>query len=560
MTWCFNCKLDQKDDHLALCKELGHDIDADRNFQITKYEINQMKGITEKKSKQEAENPVEKLLHFAISLMIKIRVSQADNTRVFVVVKMNNHFETIELDKKNSKAVNWLRVEAYDKLKEMYSEENCANTIGFLRAKALMKEKIESEEIHLRIAYVNNEIYYDLGRSDWKLVKISSYEITLVDYSETTPMFIRTSKIAQQVEPNFTPKGNPLYEFAKFYNIPNPELFIVHLVEEFLAGIPIPIMAIHGHAGAAKSTVSSMIKRIVDPSGEHNEDNLKSFPKGEDNFVVSLASSYFSVFENISFIDDEISNILCRAVTGGTFEKRAQYTNDEVFTVTVKRKFSINGIDFAVTQADLADRTIMYEFERIPENARKTDKFIEEKFRDMLPDLLGQIFLILQKVLSTVHEVEKQIKNVPRMASFVIYGEAIYQALGHELGVFQEIYNNSIKKNLEELYENNPVIPCLENILDDKNEVQIQANELYKKIKSFVECNGFNSKRIPQGSNGLSNWFTRSKTLLDENNIKVTKYQNNQSKRVSGMNPNATIYSIKRSVMIQTNLKDELVL
>lgn len=557
MTWCLTCKLDQKNDYLALCKDLGHDIDYEGLFQITQHEINKI-SESSNKSKQKNENSSKKIAEFATSLMIKIRRSQSDNTRVFVIVKMNNHFETIELDRRNTKTISWLRVEAFNKFHEMYSEETCGNIIGFLRAKALMNEKLETSEIHLRIAYVNNEIYYDLGRTDWKLVRISSNGITFVNYSENTPIFIRTSKIAEQVEPNLMPEGDPLDEFFKFFNIPNPELFKVHLIEEFLAGVPIPIMAIHGHAGAAKSTVSSMIKRIIDPSGKHNEDNLKSFPKGEDNFVVSLSSSYFSVFENISFIDDEISNILCRAVTGGTFEKRAQYTNDEVFTVTVKRKLAINGIDFTVTQADLADRTIKYEFERIPENTRKTDKFLEEKFRIMLPDLLGQIFLILQKVLKTVEQVEKQIKNIPRMASFVIYGEAIYQALGHKSGEFQKIYDDSIKKNLEELYESNPVIPCLEDILDDKNEIEIQANELYKKVKYFVDCNGFNSKRIPQGSNGLSAWFTRSKTLLDENNIKVTKHQNKQSKRISGFTPNATIYSIKRSVMIQTILKNEL--
>ncbi len=557
MTWCFDCELDQKKDHLAICKELGHDIDYEGTFQITRNEINKMKGNYEE-PKQEKENPVKTLAKFATSLMTKIAISQADNTRVFVVVKMNNHFETIELDKKNSKTIHWLMVTSFDKKKQMYSEETCSSVIGFLRAKAMMNEKIKREEIHLRIAYVHGEIYYDLGRSDWKLIKITREGITFVNYSENTPIFIRTSRTAEQVEPNLMPEGDPLDEFAKLWNIPNPELFKVHLVEEFLAGITTPVMAIHGHAGAAKSTATSMVKRIIDPSGKQNEDNLKSFPKGEDNFVVSLSSSYFSVFENISFIDDETSDILCRAITGGSFEKRSQYTNSDVYTITVKRKFSINGIDFVIIQADLADRTIIYEFERISETMRKTDKFIENKFRKLLPDLLGQIFLILQKVLDTIDEVERKIKNPPRMASFGIYGEAIYQALGHKQGEFLELYNESIKKNLENLYDSNPIIPCLEHVLDGKNEHEIQANELYKEIRNFVDANGFNHKRIPQGSNGLWGWVTRSKTLLDENNIKVTKYPNKQSKAVSGFTPNATIYIIKRIVSTQTTLKDEL--
>ena len=72
----------------------------------------------------------------------------------------------------------------------------------------------------------------------------------------------------------------------------------------------------------------------------------------------------------------------------------------------------------------------------------------------------------------------------------------------------------SIKKNLEILYENNPIIPCLEHILGDETEMNIQANDLYRRIKDFADGEGFNTKRIPQGSNTLHTWFTKSKTLL----------------------------------------------
>jgi len=544
----------QTGDHLALCKTLDHDIDAEGLFSVSNHEIKKMKGITE----EPKESPVQKLAKFATSEMIKVCTSQSNGTQVFAIVKMNNHFETIELDKKNQRTVHWIMVRAHEKLHEMYSEETCANAIGFLRAKALMNEEIQSEEIHLRLAYVYDEIYYDLGRADWKLIKIAKDGINIVDYSSETPIFIRTSKTAEQIVLNFTPKENALDEFVKLGRIPNPELFKVHLISMFISGIPMPIMAVHGHAGASKSTTSSMIKRIIDPSGRTNEDNLKSFPHGEDNFVTSLAGSYFSGYENISHIDVDISNTLCRAVTGGTFEKRTQYTNGDVFSITVKRKILINGIDFTISQPDLADRSIIYEMERIPEEQRKTDMNVEETFAKILPDLLGEIFRILEKVLSSIDKIKEECTRLPRMASFGIFGEAIYQAMGHKQGEFLEIYNNSIQKNLESLYENNPIIPCLENLLEDKDEIEYQANDLYKQIRSFVEIQGYNVKRIPQASNGLSNWITRSKTLLDENNIIVTKYINKQSKETSGFTPNSAIYNIKRIVMNQSKLDNEL--
>ena len=87
-------------------------------------------------------------------------------------------------------------VTASEKLNEMYSEETCASAIGFIRAKALMRDEIKSDEIHIRIAYVYDEIYYDLGRADWKLIKISKDGISFVplltgtgSYQQDRPIF-----------------------------------------------------------------------------------------------------------------------------------------------------------------------------------------------------------------------------------------------------------------------------------------------------------------------------------------------------------------------------------
>ena len=116
------------------------------------------------------------------------------------------------------------------------------------------------------------------------------------------------------------------------------------------------------------------------------------------------------------------------------------------------------------------------------------------------------------------------------------------------------------KKTIKKRHPNSikQYLAKMRNIFEEICNIEINSRIFNKRIRNFVFDNGYNSNRIPQGSNGLSGWITRSKTLLDENNIKVIKYTNKQSKQVSGFTPNATIYSIKRSVMTQTVLKDEL--
>ena len=551
MTWCFDCSKEQRGDNLLLCKELQHDIDADRLFQVTNYD--RKKTVDSQKS---SENDVEKLSNFAQTQMEKIVISQGDNSRIYALVRINHHIETMEVDKKNQKIIYWLQIAFHKATTQWHSEEACTNAIGFLRAKISMKEDIVREKIHIRAAYVFDEIYYDLGSTDWKIIKITKDSINIVDYSKDMPVFFRSGKTGQQVIPCLRPEGNPIEEFVNLCRIPDTELFKVHLIANLIADIATPIMAIQGPAGSSKSTVSSMIKRIIDPSGNTLEDNLKSIPHGEDNFVTSLVNTYFQVFENISHIDQETSNMMCRAITGGSFDKRTLYTNGDVFTMSLKRKILINGIDFVINYADMADRSIIYELERVTDEVRKTDQIIENTFRKLLPDLLGQIFLILQNVLRIIDEVEMTSVKLPRMASFGVYGEAIYQVLGHKNGEFLEIYKKGITKNLEILYDANPIIPFLEELLQDKNECEIQSKDLYRQLKNFVGREGYNDKHLPQSPSGIRSWILKSKSLLDEHNYKVSYYKNTKSKRTSGFNPNAMVYTVHHITQIQTHLKE----
>ena len=95
--------------------------------------------------------------------------------------------------------------------------------------------------------------------------------------------------------------------------------------------------------------------------------------------LTNLYNSYriiiLSYYDNVSVIQDWISDLLCRAVTGSSFSKRALYTNDDDIYYSFKRKLGINGIDLAAINADLSDRAITLKPDRID----KLDRIKEEK-------------------------------------------------------------------------------------------------------------------------------------------------------------------------------------
>ncbi len=81
---------------------------------------------------------------------------------------------------------------------------------------------------------------------------------------------------------------------------------------------PIPLMVILGEHGSIKTTIAKSVKNIIDPSGE----NISSLPTKTDDLILHFANRYLVNFDNVSNINDEHSDILCRAITGEGQSKR----------------------------------------------------------------------------------------------------------------------------------------------------------------------------------------------------------------------------------------------
>jgi hypothetical protein len=96
---------------------------------------------------------------------------------------------------------------------------------------------------------------------------------------------------------------------------------------------------------------------------------------------------------------DWISDQLCRAVTGSGFSKRELYTDDDDIIYNFKRCIGFNGINLGATKADLLDRGIIIELERIPREKQRKLEEIWAEFDGIKAELLGCIFDILVKVL-----------------------------------------------------------------------------------------------------------------------------------------------------------------
>ena len=527
--WCYPCGKYPTDEEYVKCKEQGHDIDLEDDYPTSRLELG-LKLISEGKvrnnSRKDENSIIENLMDFLLKKKSRIVISSNDSSRVYASIHVNEHQETFEIDSKATKTLSWLKATYYKETREIHSEESFKQALDIIKGQALYSGKTKTENIPKRISFDGYEFHYDLVSSDWKLVKISKDNIALVGQSINTPIFTRSKNQSEQTSPNFSFDGNPIKEFCKFIKI--EEFFAIHLITMFIPNIDCPIAVIIGPQGSLKSSQSAFIKKIVDPSGTKKEEQLSHLPKKIDDLNIHINNNYLVAFDNISWISDETSDTLCKAITGAGYSKRELYTNYDEIILKFRGKIILDGITINIDNGDLNERSIIYNSETIDKKDRLSDTEAEQIFRKLLADLLGQIFITLQKALRIYDSVKEELKELPRMADFAIWGEAISRALGYEPNKFLDWYWAKINSGLEIQNETSPLIPFLnEQKIDNQ---WIQVKDFYHRFNEYTDLNHFDkgSRIFPKTSGRVRAYLTRAKPLLDQNNYKVEFKKNTE--------------------------------
>ena len=314
------------------------------------------------------------------------------------------------------------------------------------------KAKFDGKRIPLsvRVASKDGKIFYDLCHPDWKIVEITSDGWRIVPHSSI--VFKRYPHQQPQVNP---PQVGP-EEFKRLEKYSPLEegdrlIFLVHIASYLIPDFPHPIGALYGPHGSGKTTLLRLIRKLIDPSSV----GILSLPHDPRETIQLLAHHYFAPFDNVSRLNEWQSNMLCRAVTGEGQSKRELYTDDDDVIYSFRRCLALNGINLTADNPDLMDRVIPYRLERIPRTERKSEKKIIEQFEQDLPYILGGLFSVISKALKIYPEVEKDLdgEELPRMADFTLWGEAIARALGYPPLEFRDQYLKKIRSINKETLE-----------------------------------------------------------------------------------------------------------
>ena len=472
-------------------------------------------------SQTQSQTNADILVQLAIKNIKQFFKNQYDTP--YGVVRFADHDEVIALE--NTKFKRFLSKLFYDNNDhKVINTDILSNVNNILQAKAYYGSPIIHQS--LRVAWSNEKdaIYYDLTDEKWRSIMITRDQWKILDKSPI--LFVRYNQVPQ-VEPNNSYEHDIFDKFLSLTNVKDREsqlLLKVYIVSLFIPDIDHVMLILHGEKGSAKSTLQTMIKLLVDPA----KPSLLTVHSSRDEFVQQVNHNYVAYYDNIKHVPQWLSDEACKAATGVGNTKRKLYSDDEDIVYEYKRCLGFNGINISLTEPDALDRSVLIELHRIRRESNQVKSKILTDFEELRPRLLGYIFDILSKALSLKDTVK--LVELPRMADFAIWGEAVARAMGYKPLEFMNAYYGNIGRQNIEVIDAHPLglaIVKLCSQLEDSRQVEWfgSITEFSDKLKEIAELNKINtdSKLWPKATNSLSRSLNSIRSnLLEGLGIEVT--------------------------------------
>lgn len=411
----------------------------------------------------------------------------------YAAIMIDGHREVWNID--NTDFNTWLNSLYYSAEKKPAKKDSLSQAKEVLKARAVF-ENTKAIPLDTRVAELDNAFWYNLSNNDWQAIKITAdgWEI-----EDNPPILFK--RFRHQNSQCLPSKDGDIRRILKYINLQeNHTLFLCWLVCCFVPNIPHAMPIFFGEKGAAKTTACTLLKKLIDPSAL---DTL-TIQRNPRSLAVNLQQHWFLPFDNVSCINEETSDTLCRAITGSGIQQRKLHTNGDDYIFTFKRCIALNGINNVARRSDLLDRAILIELSRIDENKRKENSAITKEFDKDLPLILGNIFDILSKAIKIYPNVK--LNKLPRMADFSHWGYAIAQALGDLGETFLDEYKCNYNKQNIEAINSDIVATLLIAFMKEKEIWKGKVSELLKELTYLADREKIKTKTndFPSQANLLS--------------------------------------------------------
>lgn len=298
------------------------------------------------------------------------------------------------------------------------SAQSLVNALAVLEGRALRQPR---RSLPLRAVRMADGIVLDLGDDAGRAIEVGVDGWRIADRSAVT--FRRSGLVGALPAP--LPGADLLVELQRLLNVgPSDLAMVIAQLVGAVLGLPVVIVLFRGPAGVAKTSAAKILVQLLDPGPAP----VRSAPKDPEAWAVTAAGSIVIALDNLDTIPGWMSDVLCRAVTGEGFLRRALYTDGEISVIAFRRAVILTAIDPGALRGDLADRLAVVDLRPIAEVDRLDDEALASRFAEAHPRLLGAFLDLLVRVLALLPTV--RLERRPRMADYARVLAAVDQILG----------------------------------------------------------------------------------------------------------------------------------
>ncbi|MFL6796104.1 MAG: hypothetical protein ACJ8F3_01685 [Xanthobacteraceae bacterium] len=378
-------------------------------------------------------------------------------------------------------------------------------TLDLLEARAQFDAP--ERPVHVRVAAEGEQIYVDLADDDWQTVEIGPGYWRII--ANAPVRFWRRPGMLPLSRPQ---PGGTVEDLASLLNLQSRNdlvLVVSWLLAAFRGSGPYPVLAISGEQGSAKTTLSKLIRALVDP----NTAPVRALSREERELMISANNAHVLAFDNLSAVPHRLSDALCRLATGGSFAVRQLYTDDEEVLFEAARPILLNGIEDIISRADLADRAIFLNLGPIPEEKRRSETEVWREFEAKRPLILGLLFDAVARGLQELPHV--RLDRLPRMADFTLWATACETALW-PAHTFIRAYEANRQDAIQHAVEAEPIATFVRKIMAERSTWRGTAAELLGEGAEFAMAGW------PANARVLSGRLRRAQTCLRALGIEIT--------------------------------------
>jgi hypothetical protein len=468
----------------------------------------------------ESDGPVKVLLHLTETATF----FRSIDGRGYAQVRLGGRRETLAL--KSAAFRDWLIDGYFRACREVPSDWSVRRALAALEAIARFEGGTPS--IFVRVGHdgqTNSKgnpsaCYLDLSDATGQAIKIES-----VGWSVVKNPRVHFRRPEGQL-PLPTPSREGSIDLLRPYvNLTDRDfrLLIVWMAAAMRPVGPYPVLALYGQPGSAKSTLARVVRLLIDPQAAP----LLAGPRNTRELMVTAVNGWLLAYDNTSVIPRWLSDGCCMLATAGALAGTASFTRSERRLVHAQRPVILNGIEEFVRRGDLADRSIFLDLPPIPPSRRRREDEFWLAFHRDYPRILGGL---LDAVAGAMHALPSlRLAELPRMADFAAFAEAVGRALGWRHGTALAAYDQNRRDAAMTELEDSPLTDILLGLGPDLYYWTGTPSQLYAQLTTLAGRKA-DSARWPKSPAWLSVELRRIAPQLGTYGIFVHSKRGNQGR------------------------------